>query len=116
MSKPLLLTVVPTAITAASALALWLCKGGGNGGDTKSGTKPDQQGFIVPPNASLATDSADELSLVSWNVLADSFAPKLDYVPAEQLEWSSHRWPLIRKQLLCWQADIVLLQEVDVVW
>lgn len=57
-----------------------------------------------------------QISIVSWNVLADSFAPKLDYASAEELDWSSQRWPLVRKSLLAWGADLVLLQEVDVVW
>lgn len=113
-----LLTVVPTVVTAASALAFWLCQAGGKDAEDNEPQAPT--GFVLlPPSASLATDTPDELSVVSWNVLADVFASqqaKLDYVPQEQLDWAAHRWPLIKKQLTGWQADLVLLQEVDVVW
>jgi mRNA deadenylase 3'-5' endonuclease subunit Ccr4 len=114
MAKILLAAAGPVVVTAASAAAFWLynaCKD-----SSSSSSNQAQAGDILPPTASLATTAADELSVVSWNVLADSFAPKLDYVQPEQLEWSVHRWPLIKQSLLTWRADLVMLQEVDVVW
>jgi len=113
MAKLLLTAAVPTVLTAASALAIWLCQSKNRDGE--SGQQPAANA-VLPPSSSLSTSSADELSIVSWNVLADVFAPKLDYVAEEQLDWTSHRWPLIKQQLMCWGADLVLLQEVDVVW
>lgn len=113
MAKLLLTAAVPTVLTAASALAIWLCQSKNR--DDDSGQQPAASA-ILPPSASLSTTSVDELSILSWNVLADVFAPKLDYVAEEQLDWTSHRWPLIKEQLMCWGADLVLLQEADVVW
>lgn len=112
MAKFLLTAVLPTVVTAASAGVVWLLRSGNNDSDGQQQYGSD----IIPPTSSLATTAADELSVVSWNVLADTFAPKLDYVTVEQLDWSTHRWPLIKQRLLCWGADLLLLQEVDVVW
>jgi len=69
---------------------------------------------ILRNTDSLATSAADELSVVSYNVLADTFASRLDYASEEILSWQ-RRWPMIKRQLLDWQADIVCLQEVDVI-
>lgn len=112
MAKFLLAAAGPVVVTAASAAAFWLY----NACKDSSSSSQAQAGDILPPTATLATTAADELSVVSWNVLADSFAQKLDYVMPEQLEWSVHRWPLIKQSLLTWGADLVMLQEVDVVW
>lgn len=112
MQNVVLSAVVPTVLTAASALVFWLARPGNGSSDDTSQKDSD----LIPPNASLSTTAADELSIVSWNVLADSFAAKLDYASAEELDWSMQRWPMIKKSLLCWGADLVLLQEVDVVW
>lgn len=113
MAKLVLAAVVPTVVTAASALAFWLVR---NCNDSSSSDDSTADSGIIPPNASLSTAAADELSIISWNVLADTFAAKLDYATAEELDWSMQRWPLIKDSLLCWGADLVLLQEVDVVW
>jgi hypothetical protein len=112
MASKLLLAVVPTVVTAATAVAVWLCRQGAQTGGDGGGGGPT----LVPPSASLASSCPDELSLVTYNVLADAFAAKLDYAAPEQLDWHSARWPRLQAQLRTWRADVVLLQEVDVAW
>lgn len=54
-------------------------------------------------------------SLVSWNILAPTFAPPRRYpwAPADVLSWSS-RGPRIADALRLMDADVVCLQEVEV--
>lgn len=75
-----------------------------------------QQPAVVHKTGSLATTSADEISIVSYNILADVFSKKLTYADESLLDWREHRWPLIQQQIRAWSADIVCLQEVDVLW
>lgn len=57
-----------------------------------------------------------EISIATWNVLADCYAygsqqshPDVD---SHVLHWDL-RWPLIQRALLDSYADIICLQEVD---
>lgn len=71
---------------------------------------------IVGTTERLSTPHKDDISIVSYNVLADVFARKLQYAQEQHLDWRDYRFPLFQQQILSWQADIVCLQEVDVVW
>ncbi|KAF8060285.1 CCR4 [Scenedesmus sp. PABB004] len=108
---PLGLGLGAAVLGAAGALIHKLARSDG-GDDAAGGGEP----ALLAPRGSLATTgAADELSVVSYNVLADCFAAKHgEYVPEEQLDWRAYRWPLLQEQLLSWQADVVCLQEVDV--
>lgn len=57
-----------------------------------------------------------QVSIVSYNVLADVFAARLgSYAAAEVLDWAS-RFETLTEQIGSWGADLVCLQEVDVLW
>lgn len=104
--------VISAVVASAGGLIYKLCTG-----TDKEGTQGDgQQPAVVPKTGSLATSHADEISIVSYNVLADVFSKKLSYADESLLDWRNHRWPLIQQQITAWSADIVCLQEVDVVW
>eukprot|EP00879_Flechtneria_rotunda_P023628 GHRR01024999.1.p1 GENE.GHRR01024999.1~~GHRR01024999.1.p1 ORF type:complete len:289 (+),score=78.40 GHRR01024999.1:83-949(+) len=70
---------------------------------------------IVHKGQSLTAAHADEISILSYNVLAEVFASRLDYADAAILSWQ-YRWPLIQQLIRSWDADIATLQEVDVLW
>lgn len=117
-AKTILATVLPSVAAAATAATLWLLRGSNNDDDDGS-TTPVAAGSsrlqLVPPSGSLATHCPDELSVVTYNVLADAFAGKLlDYCEPALLDWATQRWPLLQAQLQAWAADLVMLQEVDV--
>jgi len=51
-----------------------------------------------------------ELSLLSWNVLAEEYYK--DY--SQKLDWQAQRWPLLRQWLLRFTAcDVLCFQEID---
>eukprot|EP01012_Entosiphon_sulcatum_P031967 TRINITY_DN4069_c0_g1_i1.p1 TRINITY_DN4069_c0_g1~~TRINITY_DN4069_c0_g1_i1.p1 ORF type:complete len:356 (-),score=48.81 TRINITY_DN4069_c0_g1_i1:2-1069(-) len=56
---------------------------------------------------------ADSLRVVQYNVLATLYAPLMDYAPPNLLSWDTHRQPLLVKQLVEWNADVICLQELD---
>eukprot|EP00878_Enallax_costatus_P027361 GHUV01029442.1.p1 GENE.GHUV01029442.1~~GHUV01029442.1.p1 ORF type:complete len:285 (+),score=43.65 GHUV01029442.1:252-1106(+) len=101
-----------TAITASACGLIWkLC--------TQQVREPSKHGrgpAIVGKSDRLSTAHKDDISIVSYNVLADVFAKKLHYADEKLLDWRSYRFPLFQQQVLSWQADILCLQEVDVVW
>jgi mRNA deadenylase 3'-5' endonuclease subunit Ccr4 len=50
-----------------------------------------QQPTVVQKTGSLASASADEISIVSYNILADVFSKKLTYADESLLDWREHR-------------------------
>jgi mRNA deadenylase 3'-5' endonuclease subunit Ccr4 len=50
-----------------------------------------QQPAVVHKTGSLATTSADEISIVSYNILADVFSKNLTYADESLLDWREHR-------------------------
>lgn len=74
----------------------------------------DGRAALVPAFGSLATNAPDEISVVSWNVLADVFShpDRMPWVEPRLMAWD-FRWPLILRQLDACRADVICLQEVD---
>ncbi|KAJ9519455.1 hypothetical protein QJQ45_023192, partial [Haematococcus lacustris] len=68
----------------------------------------------VPRYSSLKKSQSNDISVVSWNVLADTLAtPKrLPWVSHTVLAWQQ-RAPMLAEELRTIDADIVALQEVD---
>lgn len=73
----------------------------------------------IPAGSSLASSDPEQFSIVSYNVLADTYASgaagasKMSYASQLVRSWA-HRWPLLRKSLKKLSADVICLQEVDV--
>lgn len=101
-----------TAVAASACGIIWkLC--------SQQEREPSRHGqgpAVVGKADRLSTGHKDDISIVSYNVLADVFSKKLHYAEERVLNWRSYRFPLFQQQILSWQADIVCLQEVDVVW
>lgn len=70
---------------------------------------------LVPRPQPLKSSSADEISVVSYNILADSFAKpaRLPHARPHDLAWA-RRWASLQAELASLAADIICLQEVDV--
>jgi endonuclease/exonuclease/phosphatase family metal-dependent hydrolase len=70
---------------------------------------------VRSPTIKPSSKVSKQFSLVSWNILAPDYASpkKYPWVAGKYLEWS-HREPLIVKELLTLDTDIIFLQEVQV--
>mmetsp|Transcript_34047 Transcript_34047/g.75500 ORF Transcript_34047/g.75500 Transcript_34047/m.75500 type:complete len:116 (-) Transcript_34047:325-672(-) len=99
---------MPKPLFLIGALAAWLliC----NRRRSSSAAKPR----IVSKGQPLASAGPDEISILSYNILADQYATpkKLHYTFPSHLVWS-HRRQLISDEIAAVHADLVCLQEVD---
>jgi hypothetical protein len=84
---------LPVAISAviASAGGLIYKLITSSGDAEENGSLAGQQPAVVHKNGRLATTSADEISIVSYNILADVFSKKLTYADESLLDWREHR-------------------------
>lgn len=62
-----------------------------NSGAKANEARAGEQPAVVHKSGSLASSSADEISIVSYNVLADVFSQKLTYADESLLDWREHR-------------------------
>ncbi|GBF93208.1 hypothetical protein Rsub_05940 [Raphidocelis subcapitata] len=100
------LAVAAAAAAAATAAAAWEWRR----------RRRDGTWVVVLRGAGASLSTAgltrDDISVLSWNILADRFAWGMTYCPPEFLAWP-HRWGLVARALAAAGADVVCLQEVD---
>ncbi len=72
---------------------------------------------VVQRGQPLRAQGEDEISIVSYNILADMFAKahRLPHVHPDHLQWE-RRLALILEELTRLDADVCCLQEVDASW
>ncbi len=105
-----------SAAALAAGLLLWHRQRRGGPAPFSSAAGVPTNHLVLPKGSSLASSSPDELSLLSYNIMADAFAHTqrlAAYCSPEVLSWE-RRLPLILQQVQDAQADVVCLQEVDV--
>jgi hypothetical protein len=80
----------------------------------RDGATPGRARCVRRP-APLLSETHDDISVISWNVLADHLVSprKYPYVHPQALAWP-HRWHLLQQDLASFQSDFICLQEVEV--